>query len=67
MTNMTPADFLTAVDHAADMNDHWLFLAAFCLLHDRFLCGAAILHGMRGNMIGIKINVQFSRLAVNNQ
>ena len=32
MTNMTPADFLTAVDHAAGMNDRWLFLAAFCLL-----------------------------------
>ena len=32
MTNMTPADFLNAVDHAAGMNDRWLFLAAFCLL-----------------------------------
>jgi hypothetical protein len=32
MTNMNPSDFLTAVDHAAGMNDRWLFLAAFCLL-----------------------------------
>jgi hypothetical protein len=32
MTNMTPNDFLKAVDHAAGMDDHWLFLAAFCLL-----------------------------------
>ena len=37
---MTPADFLTAVDHAADMNDHWLFLAAFCLL--LLVCGVVI-------------------------
>ena len=32
MTNMNTADFLRAVDHAAGMNDRWLFLAAFCLL-----------------------------------
>jgi hypothetical protein len=32
LTNMNPADFLKAVDHAAGMNDRWLFLAAFCLL-----------------------------------
>ena len=32
MTNMTASDFLRAVDHAAGMNDRWLFLAAFCLL-----------------------------------
>ena len=32
MTNMTPNEFLKAVDHAASMNDRWLFLAAFCLL-----------------------------------
>ena len=32
MTNMNSADFLNAVDHAAGMNDRWLFLAAFCLL-----------------------------------
>jgi hypothetical protein len=32
MTNMNTADFLKAVDHAASMNDRWLFLAAFCLL-----------------------------------
>ena len=31
-TNMSPNDFINAVDHAADMNDRWLFLAAFCLL-----------------------------------
>lgn len=36
--NMTPDDFLKAVDHAASMNDRWLFLAAFCLL----LLGAAV-------------------------
>jgi hypothetical protein len=30
MTNMNTADFLNAVDHAAGMNDRWLFLA--CVL-----------------------------------
>jgi hypothetical protein len=29
---MNPNDFLKTVDHAAAMNDRWLFLAAFCLL-----------------------------------
>jgi hypothetical protein len=32
MTNMNTTDFLKAVDHAAAMNDRWLFLAAFILL-----------------------------------
>jgi len=32
MTNMNASEFLKAVDHAAGMNDRWLFLAAFCLL-----------------------------------
>ena len=34
MTNLlsTTEPFITAVDHAAGMNDRWLFLAAFCLL-----------------------------------
>ena len=32
MTNMDTAEFLKVVDHAAGMNDRWLFLAAFCLL-----------------------------------
>ena len=32
MTNMNPNEFLKAVDHAAGMNDRWLFLAAFLLL-----------------------------------
>ena len=32
MTNMNTTDFLKVVDHAAGMNDRWLFLAAFCLL-----------------------------------
>jgi type VI protein secretion system component VasK len=40
MTNMSPTDFLKAVDHAAGMNDRWLFLAAFCLL--LLLCGVVI-------------------------
>ena len=31
-TNMNPTEFLNAVDHAAGMNERWLFLAAFCLL-----------------------------------
>ena len=29
---MNATEFLKAVDHAADMNDRWLFLAAFVLL-----------------------------------
>lgn len=37
---MTSTDFLTTVDHAALMNDRWLFLAAFCLL--LLLCGLII-------------------------
>ena len=40
MTNMNANDFITAVDHAAGMNDRWLFLAAFCLL--LVGCGAVI-------------------------
>ena len=40
MNNMNPADFLNAVDHAAGMNDRWLFLAAFCLL--LLVCGVVI-------------------------
>jgi hypothetical protein len=31
-TNMNATEFVKAVDHAAAMNDRWLFLAAFCLL-----------------------------------
>ncbi|TAL05861.1 MAG: hypothetical protein EPO07_02895 [Verrucomicrobia bacterium] len=37
---MNANEFLQAVDHAAGMNDRWLFLAAFCLL--LLLCGAVI-------------------------
>ncbi|MBI5385013.1 MAG: hypothetical protein HZA90_10045 [Verrucomicrobia bacterium] len=37
---MNPNDFLRLVDHAAGMNDRWLFLAAFCLL--LVLCGVVI-------------------------
>ena len=40
MTNMNTAEFLRVVDHAAGMNDRWLFLAAFCLL--LMLCAVAI-------------------------
>jgi hypothetical protein len=40
MTNMNSADFIRIVDHAAGMNDRWLFLAAFCLL--LLLCGTVI-------------------------
>jgi len=37
---MNTGELLKAVDHAAAMNDRWLFLAAFCLL--LVLCGAVI-------------------------
>jgi len=37
---MNTTDFLKAVDHAASMNDRWLFLAAFCLL--LAVCGVVI-------------------------
>jgi hypothetical protein len=40
MTNMNATEFLKAVDHAAGMNDRWLFLAAFCLL--LVVCGVVI-------------------------
>ena len=40
MTIMNSTEFLRAVDHAAAMNDRWLFLAAFCLL--LILCGIVI-------------------------
>ena len=39
-TNMNASEFLRLVDHAAGMNDRWLFLAAFCLL--LLLCAAVI-------------------------
>jgi hypothetical protein len=37
---MNTSEFLQAMDHAAGMNDRWLFLAAFCLL--LFGCGVVI-------------------------
>lgn len=40
MTNAPTSEFLREVDHAAAMNDRWLFLAAFCLL--LLGCGAVI-------------------------
>ena len=40
MTNMNSAEMLRVVDHAAAMDDRWLFLAAFCLL--LVLCGVVI-------------------------
>jgi hypothetical protein len=40
MTNGNTAEFLRVVDHAAAMNDRWLFLAALCLL--LLGCGAVI-------------------------
>ena len=40
MTNASTSEFLRVVDHAAAMNDRWLFLAAFCLL--LLGCGAVI-------------------------
>ena len=40
MTNMDAAELIKVVDHAAGMNDRWLFLAAFCLL--LVLCGLVI-------------------------
>ena len=40
MTNVNTTEFLHVVDHAAEMNDRWLFLAAFCLL--LVLCGGVI-------------------------
>ena len=40
MTNLMSSEFVRMVDHAAAMNDRWLFLAAFCLL--LLGCGAVI-------------------------
>ena len=40
MTNMNSSEFLHAVDHAAAVDDRWLFLAAFCLL--LLLCSIVI-------------------------
>ena len=37
---MSASEFLNAIDHAAGMNDRWLFLAAFCLL--LLVCGVVI-------------------------
>jgi type VI protein secretion system component VasK len=37
---MNASEFFNLVDHAAGMNDRWLFLAAFCLL--LLLCGTVI-------------------------
>ena len=32
MTNMSPMDVMQSVDHAAAMNDRWMFLASLMLL-----------------------------------
>src|SRR5262245_14095230 len=41
MTNfMNASEFVKTIDHAAAMNDRWLFLAALCLL--LVLCGLVI-------------------------
>ncbi len=32
MTNMTPIELIRSVDHAAAMNDRWLFIASLALL-----------------------------------
>ncbi len=32
MTNMTPTELIKGVDHAAAMNDRWLFIASLVLL-----------------------------------
>lgn len=40
MTNVPTSEFLRVVDHAAAMNDRWLFLAVLCLL--LLGCGAVI-------------------------
>ncbi len=32
MTNMNPVDLIRSVDHAAAMNDRWLFIASLVLL-----------------------------------
>jgi hypothetical protein len=40
MTKVNTSEFLKTVDHAAAMDDRWLFLAAFCLL--LLLCGVVI-------------------------
>ena len=32
MTNMSPSEFVRGVDHAAAMNDRWLFVASLMLL-----------------------------------
>ncbi len=37
---MNASEFMKVVDHAAAMNDRWLFLAAFTLL--LFVCGTVI-------------------------
>jgi hypothetical protein len=39
-TNVSSSEFLRVVDHAAAMNDRWLFLAVLCLL--LLGCGAVI-------------------------
>lgn len=38
---MNQNEFLRVVDHAAGMNDRWLFLAAFCLL---MLTGGGVIY-----------------------
>ena len=32
MTNMNPVELIKSVDHAAGMNDRWLFIASLALL-----------------------------------
>ncbi len=48
--NVSANEFLKAVDHAAMMNDRWLFLAAFCLL---LLMCAAIIYWLVRHLDGV--------------
>ena len=47
---MNPNDLIQAVDHAASMNDRWLFLAAFLLL---LLGGGIVIYWLVRQLQGV--------------
>ena len=50
---MNPSDLMQAVDHAAGMNDRWLFLAAFLLL---LLGGGIVIYWLVRQLQGVLAN-----------
>jgi len=50
---MNTTEVLQAIDHAAGMNDRWLFLAAFCLL---LLGGGVVIYWLVKQLQGVLVD-----------